>query len=142
MLSFDISSDNSLLVSGSSDKNIKIWGLDFGDCHKSLLLHKDAVTGIKFVKETHYFFSCSKDRCVKYINADTYECIMVFSDHHGEVWAINLSSIGDQLFTVSADKSMRVWRKTSQQLFLEEEKETENMILEELDIENVAVRYI
>lgn len=71
MLSFDISTDNTLLVSGSSDKNIKIWGLDFGDCHKSLLLHKDAVTAVKFVKDTHYFFTCSKDRTIKYIDADT-----------------------------------------------------------------------
>lgn len=142
VLSFDISTDNSLIVSGSSDKNIKIWGLDFGDCHKSLLLHKDAVTGIKFVKDTHYFFSCSKDRCIKYVNADTYEQIMSFADHHGEVWGIGLSSIGDQVFSVSSDKSIRVWRQTSEQLFLddEREREAENLVLEELDAHNVAVR--
>eukprot|EP01022_Parablepharisma_sp_SALTPOND_P019786 TRINITY_DN3426_c2_g1_i1.p1 TRINITY_DN3426_c2_g1~~TRINITY_DN3426_c2_g1_i1.p1 ORF type:complete len:964 (-),score=102.02 TRINITY_DN3426_c2_g1_i1:3822-6713(-) len=143
VLSFDISTDNTLLVSGSSDKNIKIWGLDFGDCHKSLLLHKDAVTGVKFVKDTHYFFTCSKDRTIKYIDADKYEQIMSFTEHHGEVWAISLSSIGDQLFSVSADKSVRVWRQTNEQMFLEEEKEkeAEGMILEELDTQNVAVFY-
>jgi U3 small nucleolar RNA-associated protein 12 len=32
-----ISYDNTLLISGSADKCIKIWGLDFGDCHRSLL---------------------------------------------------------------------------------------------------------
>ncbi len=71
VLCFDISNDNSLLVSGSSDKNMKIWGMDFGDCHKSLLMHKDAVTGVKFVRDTHYFFSCSKDRTIRYVDADT-----------------------------------------------------------------------
>ncbi|KAF5835893.1 quinon protein alcohol dehydrogenase-like superfamily [Dunaliella salina] len=35
VLSLDISSDSTLLVSGSADKNIKVWGLDFGDCHRS-----------------------------------------------------------------------------------------------------------
>jgi U3 small nucleolar RNA-associated protein 12 len=30
----DISSDCSLLISGSADKTVKIWGLDFGDCHR------------------------------------------------------------------------------------------------------------
>ena len=39
ILSFDVSSDNSLLVSASADKNIKIWGLDFGDIHKSIFAH-------------------------------------------------------------------------------------------------------
>ena len=77
VLSFDISSDNTLLASGSADKNIKIWGLDFGDCHRSLFIHKDTVTGVKFVKGTHYFFSCSKDRMVRYIDADTVTLLLL-----------------------------------------------------------------
>ena len=30
----DISHDGNILISGSADKTIKIWGLDFGDCHR------------------------------------------------------------------------------------------------------------
>lgn len=41
VLSMDISSDGALLASGSADKNIKIWGMDFGDCRKSLFAHGD-----------------------------------------------------------------------------------------------------
>ena len=44
VLSLDISSDNQLLLSGSTDKNIKIWGLDFGNCHKSIFAHNDSIT--------------------------------------------------------------------------------------------------
>ena len=40
VLSFDISSDNMLLASGSADKNIRIWGMDFGDIHKSIFAHQ------------------------------------------------------------------------------------------------------
>lgn len=47
VLSMDISSDSTLLVSGSADKNIKIWGLDFGDCHKSLFAHQDSVMQVR-----------------------------------------------------------------------------------------------
>lgn len=43
VLSMDISTDSSLLISGSADKNIKIWGLDFGDCHRSLFAHADSI---------------------------------------------------------------------------------------------------
>ena len=61
----DISTDNSLLISGSSDKNVKIWGLDFGDCHRSIFAHGDAVTAVAFVPRTHLFFSASKDKTIK-----------------------------------------------------------------------------
>lgn len=43
VLSMDISSDSTLLVTASADKNIKIWGLDFNDCHKSIFAHQDSV---------------------------------------------------------------------------------------------------
>lgn len=33
--------DSTLIVTASSDKNIKLWGLDFGDCHKSIFAHDD-----------------------------------------------------------------------------------------------------
>lgn len=70
VLAIDISSDNTLLVSGSADKTIKIWGLDFGDCHRSLRGHGDSITSIKFEPHTHYFFSASKDGTVRYWDAD------------------------------------------------------------------------
>jgi len=47
VMSLDISSDSTLLISGSADKNIKIWGLDFGDCHRSLLAHEDSVMSVR-----------------------------------------------------------------------------------------------
>ena len=66
----DISSDSRLLVSGSADKTLKIWGLDFGDCHRSLLAHEDSVMQVRFVPDTHYVFSAGKDGAIKYWDAD------------------------------------------------------------------------
>lgn len=69
----DCSGDCTVLATGSADKTLKLWGLDFGDCHKSLLAHKDTVTAVVFVKRTHYLFTASKDRTIKYWDADHFE---------------------------------------------------------------------
>ncbi|XP_031265930.1 WD repeat-containing protein 3 homolog isoform X1 [Pistacia vera] len=42
VLRMDISLDGDLIVTGTVDKNLKIWGLDFGDCHKSSFAHADS----------------------------------------------------------------------------------------------------
>lgn len=35
---------------------VQVWGLDFGDCHKSLFAHQDTVRAVGFVRDTHYAF--------------------------------------------------------------------------------------
>jgi U3 small nucleolar RNA-associated protein 12 len=125
VLSFDISSDNTLLASVSADKTIKLWGLDFGDCHKSMIGHEDSIMQCQFVWGTHYLFTVSKDRTVKYWDCDTYEQIVKLSGHHGEVWALAVGKYGNLVVSGSHDRSIRVWQKTDEQLYLEEERERE-----------------
>ena len=66
----DISDDSKLLVTCSADKNVKIWGLDFGDCHKSIFAHDDSVTQVAFEKCSHYFWTIGKDKLLKYWDGD------------------------------------------------------------------------
>ena len=70
VLCCDIASDTTILCSGSADKTLKIWGLDFGDCHRTLKGHTDAITSVLFQNKTHYVFSCDKSGCIKYWDAD------------------------------------------------------------------------
>jgi U3 small nucleolar RNA-associated protein 12 len=145
-LSIDISSDSTLLISASADKNVKIWGLDFGDCHKSMFAHQDSVMQVRFVKDTHYFFSVGKDRLLKYWDADKFEQILSLSAHQAEVWALAVSGLGDMVVTGSCnfpstfefkyitncfllrfsagnDRSIRIWQQTDEQVFVDEERE-------------------
>ena len=125
VMAMDISSDDTLLVTASSDKNVKIWGLDFGDCHKSMFAHTDAIMSVCFVPRTHYFFSASKDGVIKMFDADHFEQIMALRGHHGEVWGVACSAVGDFIVSCSNDRSIRVWERTDEQVFLEEERERE-----------------
>ncbi|KAM0514800.1 hypothetical protein ACHAPE_006475 [Trichoderma viride] len=130
VLSMDISYDSKLIVTSSADKNIRIWGLDFGDCHKALFGHQDSILQVAFVPHNsdgngHHFFSTGKDRTIRYWDGDKFEQIQRLNGHHGEVWAIAMSHIGNFLVTASHDKSIRVWDETDEQIFLEEEREKE-----------------
>ncbi|KAI9885196.1 MAG: hypothetical protein M1823_002999 [Watsoniomyces obsoletus] len=134
VLSMDISYDSKLIVTSSADKNIRIWGLDFGDCHKALFAHQDSIMQVGFIPHNgngngHHFFSCSKDRLVKYWDGDKFEQIQKLDGHHGEIWALAVGHTGECIVTASHDQSIRVWEETDMQLFLEEEREKE---LEEL----------
>lgn len=66
----DISDDSRLLVTCSADKNIKIWGLDFGDCHKSIFGHDESIVQVMFERGSHYFWTASKDHLLKYWDGD------------------------------------------------------------------------
>lgn len=134
VLNMDISFDSKLIVTCSADKNIRLWGLDFGDCHKAFFAHQDSILQVAFVPHNqdgngHHFFSSSKDRVIKYWDGDKFEQIQKLDGHHGEIWALVVSRTGDFVISASHDKSIRVWEKTDEQIFLEEEKEKE---LEEL----------
>lgn len=138
VMAVDFSHDSRLLISASADKNIKVWGLDFGDCRKSVFAHQDAITGVCFVPGTYQFLTCSKDGLVKYWTDDQYFMLQKLDGHKKEIWAMALSGRGDLLVSVSSDRSIRVWRKGDEQIFLSEEKERqmEEMIESSLLNEN------
>ncbi|EMD40648.1 hypothetical protein CERSUDRAFT_130746 [Gelatoporia subvermispora B] len=134
VLSMDISGDSKLMVTCSADKNVKIWGLDFGDCHRSIFAHDESVMQVAFErndtrdiseKPSHYFWTVGKDKMVKYWDGDKFENIQKLDGHHGEVWALAVSNHGKFVVTGSHDKSIRVWEKLDEPLFLEEERERE-----------------
>lgn len=134
VLSMDISYDSKLIVTSSADKNVRLWGLDFGDCHKAFFAHQDSIMQVAFVPHNqdlngHHFFSASKDRMIKYWDGDKFEQIQKLSGHHGEIRALVVSRTGDFIVSTSHDKSIRVWQQTDEHIFLEEEREKE---LEEL----------
>nr|CCA24409.1 conserved hypothetical protein [Albugo laibachii Nc14] len=143
VMSLDISSDNTLLVTGSADKNVKLWGLDFGDCHKSIFAHDDAIMCVRFVRNTHYFFTASKDNNVSYWDADHYERILrLDSLHFGQVWSLAVSSDGQYVITASQDRSMTKLIRTEDQVFLELEKEKELDTLFESDMTSHSQKQI
>ncbi|OWZ04903.1 hypothetical protein PHMEG_00023117, partial [Phytophthora megakarya] len=126
VMSMDISSDDAMLVTASADKNVKLWGLDFGDCHKSIFAHQDSIMCVRFVRKTHYFFTASKDKSICYWDGDHFERILkIDRQHFGEVWGLAVSGDGSFVVSCSQDRSLCKYVRTEDQVFIEEEKEKE-----------------
>ena len=102
---------------------------------ESLFAHNDRVTDVRFVPDTHYFFSAGRDGTIKYWDGDKFEKILTLNGHNQQVWGLRLSKSGRQLASCGSDMSVRVWEETDEQLVLEEEqqKELETMYDRELN---------
>ncbi len=74
---------------------MQIWGLDFGDCHRSLFAHNGAVAAVAFVPGTHYVLSAGRDGLLKYWDADRFELLLELRGHHGQLWGLAVSTFGD-----------------------------------------------
>ena len=124
-LALDCSDDDTLLVSAGADKSIKIWGLDFGDTHRTLYGHDDSITDVKFVRRTHTFFTCSKDKTIRFWDADSFQQILLLSGHTAEINTLAVSRTGGFILSGGMDRQIRVWERTKDIVFIEEERERE-----------------
>lgn len=71
----DISYDSTIIITASSDKTIRIWGLDYGDCHRRITVDS-ATTCVKFLPKTHQFFTTNADGNVMHWDADNFERVV------------------------------------------------------------------
>lgn len=129
VLHISISSDSKLIATCSADKNVRLWGLDFGDCHRAFFAHDESIMQVSFIphpisrEDAHIFFSAAKDGLVKTWDGNKFEHIQTLRGHHAEIWALALSRNGDFAVSASHDRSIRIWRQSDEPLFLEEERE-------------------
>lgn len=116
-----------MIVTGNSRVDFPEWTiapvLNMEVTVRSLLGHEDSVTAVRFQPETHYFFSASKDGVVKYWDADRFEQILNLPGHFSCVWSLDIPMDGSFCVSGSQDRSLRVWKRSEDLVFIEEEKE-------------------
>lgn len=54
--------------------------MDFGHCIKTLFAHSEAVTTVRFITDTHYLLTGSKDGHLKFWDGDTHQLVMDFDE--------------------------------------------------------------
>jgi U3 small nucleolar RNA-associated protein 12 len=118
------SPDEQVLVSGSSDKSIKIWSVKFGNVLKTIKAHDSGVTNLMFVPHTHLVFSSGRDGVVSLWDIDRFERVMSKVAHpSAEVLAIAMSPDAGMVFSSGSDKGIQRITRGEDQMFIEEEAE-------------------
>ena len=69
---------------------------------------------MKFVRNTHYFFSSSKDKAIRYWDGDSFDLILEFTDFFADIWSLDINSHGTVLLSVSADQSIKIYELTKE----------------------------
>ena len=103
----EVSDDNSVIVTGSDDTNIRLWSTqsDSIECIGLLEGHKDYITSL-FI-EDNYVLSSSADKTIRKWDMSTCECVLIYLGHESTVNKILCGN--GYLFSVSYDKKGKCW---------------------------------
>lgn len=124
----DIFYDGVFIVIGFVDRNVKIWGLDFGDCYKFFFVYDDSVMYLQFVFKFYFFFIVGKDYKIKQWDVDKFEYIQILEGYYQEIWCLVVSFSGDYVVLLFYDKFLRFWERIREFFIFEEEREMEREV--------------
>jgi F-box and WD-40 domain protein 1/11 len=101
--------DSDKIVSGSRDKNIKIWDARSYQCTQTLRGHTASVLCLRYNGNT--LVSGSSDTTVRVWDLDTSECTMQLNGHSSGVLDVCFNE--QYIISCSKDTSIRVWDRTT-----------------------------
>jgi hypothetical protein len=109
-----LSSDETLLASGSDTGTIRIWNVGDGSLVRALENspsgHEGRVLDLAFSPDGSILASCSRDQTVRLWRMSDGERIGVLSDHTAQVNGIGFSPNGSVLASVSSDGTIRIYQ--------------------------------
>jgi len=116
IISVAFSSDGIWLVSGSSDKTIKLWDVQTGGVVKTFHGHTDTIRSVSISVGNTIIASGSDDRSIRLWNIGTGGC-NVMKEHNSDVTTVSFSPANPQLLlSASRDSTVQKWNTNGHQI--------------------------
>ncbi|MBF2002640.1 MAG: hypothetical protein IGS38_18185 [Synechococcales cyanobacterium M58_A2018_015] len=109
ILSVAFSPDGSLLATGDTDSQIRLWNSITGEQIASWQGHDDWVRSVAFSPDGKLLASGSEDKTIRLWTVATGQCLTTLIGHRSWVRSVTFSPDGKQLASGSDDGTVRVW---------------------------------
>lgn len=102
-LSIDISPNNNLLATGTTNGDVQVWQLNDSKLLNICSGHTDWIRALAFSKDNHLLASGSEDQTIRLWDVETGICTKVLQGHTGWVWSVAFNAD----FTLLASTAIR-----------------------------------
>lgn len=134
-----------LLLTGSSDKTIKLWSLANYTCVRTFEGHSHSVLKVAWLnmpssqdkgKKPAQFASAGGDGLVKVWDANSGEAECTLDNHEDRVWAITVNPDTNALVSGSSDSTVTFWEDTSSETQAAASQAALQLVEQEQELQN------
>ena len=114
--------DDLMLITGSLDRDVRIWDLSIMECTNILKGHSEPITCLYIDPRGMFLYSGSEDKTIKIWSLLDRKLVITLEGHAGAVNSLITNRTGSIIFSASSDKSLKVWSTVNFKLLVTMER--------------------
>ncbi|MEO1347959.1 MAG: NB-ARC domain-containing protein [Cyanobacteria bacterium J06635_15] len=110
IVAISFSPDGTLLATGDSNNEIRLWQVADGQLLRSLTGHRGWVSAIDFSPDGKTLVSGSVDYTVRLWAVSSGQCLQIWRGHRSVVWSVAFDPSGQRIASGSEDQTAKLWQ--------------------------------